>query len=206
MCPAYFIPELAHVVAMCDEKLPFVALAEEFSKRNIPHSGLQVEANSTSLVLKLLSLPPPEIKKQQQPGVADAKVIQVLFAKLSNFSILQFLHFENLSFTQSGSLPIIDKHVWNALMKKLLSVSLRSQIRNNHARFWTVEMVFYGSPVPSAHNREQGLRRPLYFQYELGPTALMGRTVDNLLRDWSKVVYLYYLVHDFAEQYKNGKF
>lgn len=27
--PAYFIPELAHVVAMCDEKLPFVALAQE---------------------------------------------------------------------------------------------------------------------------------------------------------------------------------
>lgn len=27
--PAYFIPELAHVVAMCDERLPFVPLAEE---------------------------------------------------------------------------------------------------------------------------------------------------------------------------------
>lgn len=55
--PAYFIPELAHVVAMCDEKLPFVCLARELSKRKIPHSGLQVEANATSLVLKLLSLP-----------------------------------------------------------------------------------------------------------------------------------------------------
>lgn len=27
--PAYFIPELAHVVAMCDEKLPFVTFAQE---------------------------------------------------------------------------------------------------------------------------------------------------------------------------------
>lgn len=27
--PAYFISELAHVVAMCDERLPFVALANE---------------------------------------------------------------------------------------------------------------------------------------------------------------------------------
>lgn len=29
--PAYFIPELAHVVAMCDEKLPFVSLSLEVS-------------------------------------------------------------------------------------------------------------------------------------------------------------------------------
>lgn len=27
--PAYFISELAHVVAMCDERLPFVGLASE---------------------------------------------------------------------------------------------------------------------------------------------------------------------------------
>lgn len=57
--PAYFVPELAHVVAFCDEKLPFVALAEELTKRKIPHSGLQVEANATSLVLKILAFPKP---------------------------------------------------------------------------------------------------------------------------------------------------
>lgn len=27
--PAYFIPELAHVVALCDERIPFVTLAHE---------------------------------------------------------------------------------------------------------------------------------------------------------------------------------
>lgn len=27
--PAYFIPELAHVVAFCDERIPFVTLAQE---------------------------------------------------------------------------------------------------------------------------------------------------------------------------------
>lgn len=57
--PAYFIPELAHVVAMCDEKLPFIALAQELTKRKIPHSGIQVEANTTSIVLKILALPEP---------------------------------------------------------------------------------------------------------------------------------------------------
>lgn len=60
--PAYFIPELAHVVAMCDEKLPFYALIRALSKRNLSHSGLQVEAKSTSLVLKLLALPIPDAK------------------------------------------------------------------------------------------------------------------------------------------------
>ena len=30
--PAYFIAELAHVVAMCDERLPFVSLSTEVSK------------------------------------------------------------------------------------------------------------------------------------------------------------------------------
>lgn len=68
--PAYFIPELAHVVAMCDEKLPFVCLAQELSKRQIPHSGLQIEANATSLVLKLLSLPQPNT----QPPTSENRV------------------------------------------------------------------------------------------------------------------------------------
>lgn len=27
--PAYYIPELAHVVALCDERIPFVTLAQE---------------------------------------------------------------------------------------------------------------------------------------------------------------------------------
>lgn len=57
--PAYFIPELAHVVAMCDEKLPFISMAQELIKRKIPHSGVQVEANTTSIVLKVLALPEP---------------------------------------------------------------------------------------------------------------------------------------------------
>lgn len=29
--PAYFIPELAHAVALCDERIPFVILAQEVS-------------------------------------------------------------------------------------------------------------------------------------------------------------------------------
>lgn len=50
---------MAHIVNMCDEKLPFVCLSMELLTRNIPHSGLQIEANASALVMKLLSLPQP---------------------------------------------------------------------------------------------------------------------------------------------------
>lgn len=176
--PAYFIPELAHVVAMCDEKLPFVCMAQELSRRLIPHSGLQVEANATSLVLKLLSLP--------QPGAVSAQMQAE--GKISTS-------------------PVVDPDVWNALMKRLLSVAIRSQFNiNKHNRVWTIELVFFGTPLQSGHHREQGQRRTVYYQFEMGPSDTVGRTIDSLLNDWSKIVYLYSIVHDFAEQYKNGEF
>lgn len=44
---------------MCDEKLPFLALASELSDRGISHSGVQTEIDATTLVLRLLSMPQP---------------------------------------------------------------------------------------------------------------------------------------------------
>lgn len=106
---------------------------------------------------------------------------------------------------QLKSLPTIDTHVWNALIKRLLSVSIRSHIKNNHSRFWSVEIIFFETPLKSKHHREQGQRRPIYFQYEMGTAETVDQTIDNLLNDWSKIVYLYYLVHDFSENIKNGE-
>lgn len=40
----------------------------------------------------------------------------------------------------------------------------------------------------------------------MGPTDTVNHTIDSLLNDWSKIVYLYHLVHDFAEQFKNGSY
>lgn len=132
-------------------------------------------------------------------------------------------------FTQK-SIPTIDPTVWNALLKRLLSVSIRSHVKNNNSRFWTVEIIFYETPLKSKHHREQGKyiiliidklyriffmtinclisgkRRPILFQYEMGTTDTVNHTIDSLLNDWSKIVYLYLLVHDFAEQFKNGNF
>lgn len=35
--PAYFLAELAHAVALCDERIPFVTLAQELTRRDIAH-------------------------------------------------------------------------------------------------------------------------------------------------------------------------
>lgn len=153
--PAYFIPELAHVVAMCDERLPFVPLAEELIKRDIYHQGVQVEANATCLVLKLIQLPAPS----KEIGKSEA---------------------------------------WESLVKRLLSVAIRVQGKGV-TKTWMVEFVFYSSPLVSTHPKEQGMRRPVYFQYDMGPVDQVSKVVDHLLNDWAQIVHLYNIVQDLAE-------
>ncbi|XP_039277838.1 mediator of RNA polymerase II transcription subunit 14 [Nilaparvata lugens] len=159
--PAYFIPELAHVVALCDERIPFVTLTQELSRREIAHQGLQVEANATALVLRLVQLPPP-------PSPA----------------------------------PIPG---WQALLKRLLSVSIRVYGKGNW-RSWMAEFVMYGSPLASTNPKEQGMRRPVCFQYEMGTAENVSKTVDALLNDWAQIVHLYSLVEDLAEYFRIEKY
>lgn len=83
-------------------------------RREIAHQGLQVEANATALVLKLVQLPAPS------PSIATSSA-------------------------------------WHALLKRLLSVSIRVQGKGM-AKTWTVEFVFYGSPLSSSHPKEQGIQ------------------------------------------------
>lgn len=49
-----------------------------------------------------------------------------------------------------------------------------------------------------------GVRRPVYFQYEMRTADTVSRTVDALLNDWAQIVHLYSLVHDLAEYFKMG--
>ncbi|XP_066584073.1 mediator of RNA polymerase II transcription subunit 14 isoform X2 [Prorops nasuta] len=160
--PAYFIPELAHVVAFCDERIPFVTLSQELTKREIAHQGIQIEANATALVLKLVHLPAP---------------------------------------TQT----IAINPAWNALLKRMLSVSIRVQGKGM-GKTWMAEFVFYGSPLGSSHPKEQGLRRPVYFQYEMRSADTVSRTVDSLLNDWAQIVHLYLIVQDLSEYFKMEKY
>ncbi|XP_065213759.1 mediator of RNA polymerase II transcription subunit 14-like isoform X2 [Planococcus citri] len=162
--PAYFIPELAHAVALCDQRIPFTTLTQELTKREISHQGIQVEANATALSVKLIQLPPP-------PGI---------------------------DVTNPG---------WITLTKRLLSVSIRS-ISKENGHFWAIEFVMYGTPVSTAsiHSREQGTRRPVYFQHEMNSSESASKIVDSLMADWSQIVHLYCLIEDMAEYSRLGKF
>ena len=72
-------------------------------------------------------------------------------------------------------------------------------------RNWGVEFVFYSTPLQSTHQKEQGNRRTVYLTYEQANHDFV-KTVDDLLRDWSKIVYLYTLVFNFAEHVKNSEY
>nr|XP_018906970.1 PREDICTED: mediator of RNA polymerase II transcription subunit 14 isoform X1 [Bemisia tabaci] len=157
--PAYFIPELAHVVALCDERMPFVSLAQELTNQNVAHQGVQGEACATTQVLKLLQLPSPT-------GIDSSSV------------------------------------GWRSLLKRMLSVSLRTCAKGA-GRCWMAEFVFYGSPVVSTYSKEQGMRRPVYFQYEMSTPE---KTVEHLLNDWARIVHLYTIVEELAEYFKTDKY
>lgn len=45
--PAYFIPELAHVVALCDERIPFVTLAQEVRSQSLVNFSRDVIIKSS---------------------------------------------------------------------------------------------------------------------------------------------------------------
>ncbi|XP_061826759.1 mediator of RNA polymerase II transcription subunit 14 isoform X2 [Nerophis lumbriciformis] len=53
-----FNKELAHLVAMCDTNMPFVGLRTELSNMEIPNQGAQVEGDSSSHAIRLLTIPP----------------------------------------------------------------------------------------------------------------------------------------------------
>lgn len=130
-------------------------------KREIYHQGVQVEANATCLVLKLIQMPPPT----KEIGQSKA---------------------------------------WESLVKRLLSVAIRVQGKGV-TKTWMVEFVFYSSPLVSAHPKEQGMRRPVYFQYDMGSADQVCKVVDALLNDWAQIVHLYSIVEDLAEYFTIGK-
>ncbi|XP_041973972.1 mediator of RNA polymerase II transcription subunit 14 isoform X2 [Aricia agestis] len=150
--PAYFLPELAHVVAAADERVPFVNLAQELAARGVTHGGVQAEWSGAALGMRVVSLPRPE-------GAPEA--------------------------------------AFAALQARLLAATVRLTTKNQ-ARVWTAEIIFHGSPVRTPNPKEQGERRCVYLQYELGTDA--GRTADVFLADWAAIVHLHTLLYDFMQR------
>ncbi|KAL5011139.1 hypothetical protein ScPMuIL_013444 [Solemya velum] len=56
----YFVPELAYILANCEEKLPFVTLGRELSKNGVSSTGVQVDGDGSCFSLGILNLPSPE--------------------------------------------------------------------------------------------------------------------------------------------------
>ena len=55
--PAYFIYDLAHVVAFADEQIPFNTLASEMTQKGLAHSGIQVIEKAVGLELHIVHFP-----------------------------------------------------------------------------------------------------------------------------------------------------
>lgn len=55
--PPYFVPELAHIVALCDERLPFALMMNELTNREMVHGGCMDQANGSCLAIPILRFP-----------------------------------------------------------------------------------------------------------------------------------------------------
>ena len=69
--PAYFISDLAHVVAFADERIPMAELTAELDKQGVAHSGVQIEGRK-----------------------ALGNIVQILrFPEIEGFDVKQFRRF-----------------------------------------------------------------------------------------------------------------
>lgn len=56
-CSGYFFSDVAHIVAFCDDRLPFCSLTRELEARSICHRGLQIEGAQTNFCVKIVQMP-----------------------------------------------------------------------------------------------------------------------------------------------------
>ncbi|XP_022648416.1 mediator of RNA polymerase II transcription subunit 14-like [Varroa jacobsoni] len=54
----YFFSDVAHIVAFCDDRLPFCSLTRELESRGICHRGLQIEGAQTNFCVNIVQMPP----------------------------------------------------------------------------------------------------------------------------------------------------
>jgi mediator of RNA polymerase II transcription subunit 14 len=55
--PAYFLSDLAHVVAFADERIPFMSMGLELNKRGVIHGDIEIQDRAVGLVIKLIKFP-----------------------------------------------------------------------------------------------------------------------------------------------------
>lgn len=75
--------------------------------------------------------------------------------------------------------------------------------KNNQPRAWVLEFIFYDLPLPVTNAKGQSQRRMLHMVYEQSNNY--HQTVQEILRDWAKIVYLYALIYEFTDFLKKSK-
>ncbi|XP_060590641.1 mediator of RNA polymerase II transcription subunit 14-like isoform X2 [Ruditapes philippinarum] len=99
----YFVTDLVHVVAACEEKLPFVFLGEELKEQGILHTNIQVDKEAMGLVMDIIHFPDvPGVKKADcnafRKCLLSCKVRSV--TKPARFWQIEFLFTNDLMPTQ----------------------------------------------------------------------------------------------------------
>lgn len=172
--PAYLLPDLSHVVALCDERIPFASLASHLTRREILHEGLSVEALGAGLALKLVSLPPVEGVSREAMHELNHRLLAATIrmqVKGSRAWMLEFLF--------HGS-PLVSTSPWE-----------------QGPRF----PVYLSYDVTTADDVSLPVDMNLWFEpsAELFLFFLQtGRTVDAILQDWAHIAHLYSAVQSLA--------
>eukprot|EP00058_Branchiostoma_floridae_P007849 XP_002593337.1 hypothetical protein BRAFLDRAFT_277116 [Branchiostoma floridae] len=55
--PSMYLPDVAHLISVCDTQIPLISLCQELGRRGIPCQGVQSEGYDVGLSVKLLALP-----------------------------------------------------------------------------------------------------------------------------------------------------
>ncbi|KAI0224051.1 Mediator of RNA polymerase II transcription subunit 14 [Lamellibrachia satsuma] len=81
-CSPYFVPELCHILALCEDRIPFVALADELLKQGIAHQGFQVDGDGAALCLTLVDvLSCPSLKDNEAVRLMRSDLLSCKFRK-----------------------------------------------------------------------------------------------------------------------------
>ena len=173
--PAYLLPDLSHVVALCDERIPFAALAAQLTRREILHQGLSVEAHGTALSLKLVCLPPVE-------GVPKAVML----------SLNRRLIAATIRIQVKGSRAWMFEFIFNGT--PLVSTSPWEQ-----GRRFPVYLTYDVTTADEVEFIYFIFNLILIFNFIFLQT---GRTVDAILQDWAHIANLYSAVLSFSNTLK----
>lgn len=141
----YFFSDVAHIVAFCDDRLPFCSLTRELGQRNICHRGLQIEGAQTNFCVQIVKMPlckdiPEDVADELQRALLSCTfrlqmqgvkswLCELIFhdcplstSQVGERGATRPIHF-NYDFTQNNMAPVVDEWLadWS-IVGKLYSV------------------------------------------------------------------------------------